>query len=337
MFAMQPNLTTHYLGFSLESPLVASASPLTGDLGALVRLADAGIAAAVLPSLFEEQISSPPSGQRLKYEYASGCYTATLSSVPDVHRKKVGPRDYLHLIEAAKQRVSIPIIGSLNGHSRGGWVRFAREIQDAGADALELNIYIVPTSPDTTAQDVEDEHLELVQAVREAISIPLAVKIGAQFSCLPNFVRQLARAGADGVVLFNRYLEPDVDLKSLQFTPQLSLSTNHEMRLPLRWIGILRDQVALSLAASGGVQTANDVAKLILVGADVVMMTSNLLKRGSDCVAELIADLRHWLEVNSFAAIEDAQGSLSSGHCLDSGDIERSYYMRAIASYSTVH
>jgi len=334
---MQPNLTTRYLGLSLESPLVASPSPLTGDLEALAQLAHAGIAAAVLPSLFEEQISRPPSGQRLQYEYTSGCYTATLSSVPDVHRNKVGPRDYLRLIEAAKERVPIPIIGSLNGYSRGGWVRFAREIQDAGADALELNIYIVPTSPDLTAQDIEEEHLELVQAVRETTSIPLAVKIGSQFSSLPNFVGRLAKAGADGVVLFNRYLEPDVDLKSLQFTPQLTLSTNHEMRLPLRWIGILRDHVALSLAASGGVQSANDVAKLLLVGADVVMMTSNLLKRGCDSVADVITDLRHWLEVNNFAAIEDAHGSLSCGHSLDSADIERSYYMRAIASYSAVH
>ncbi len=334
---MQPDLTTHYLGLSLDSPLVASASPLTGDLDALVRLADAGIAAAVLPSLFEEQISRPPSHPQLQYEYTSGCYTATLSSTPDVHRNSVGPRDYLRLIAAAKQAVSIPIIGSLNGYSRGGWVRFAREIQDAGADALELNVYIVPTSADMTAKDIEDEHLELVEAVREATSIPLAVKLGAQFTCLPNFVGRLAAAGADGVVLFNRYLEPDVDLKSLQFTPQLSLSTNHEMRLPLRWIGILRDQVSISLAASGGVQSANDVAKLLLVGADVVMMTSTLLKRGSDCVADVIANLRQWLEVNNFATVEEAQGSLSTGHCVDSAEIERSYYMRAIASYSTVH
>jgi dihydroorotate dehydrogenase (fumarate) len=336
-FSMQPNLTTHYLGLSLKSPIVASPSPLTGDLDALARLAEAGIAAAVLPSLFEEQFSRPPSGPRQQYEYTSGCYAATLSSTSDVHRHSVGPHDYLQLIEAAKQAVPIPIIGSLNGCSRGGWVRFAREIEDAGADALELNVYNVPTSPEVTAKDIEDEHLELVEAVRDAISIPLAVKIGAQFTCLPNFVGRLAKAGADGVVLFNRYLEPDIDLKTLQVTPQLTLSTNHEMRLPLRWVSILRDQVSLSLAASGGVQSANDVAKLLLAGADVVMMTSTLLKRGSDCVAGVIADLQRWLEANDFAAVADAQGSLSSGHRVDSGEIERSYYMRAIASYSALH
>ena len=234
---------------------------MTGDLDALARLTEAGISAAVLPSLFEEQISRPPSGPQVHYEYTAGCYTATLSSTSDVHRYNVGPRDYLQLIESAKQMLSIPIIGSLNGCSRGGWVRYAREIQDAGADALELNIYFVPTSSEMTAKDVEDEHVSLVRAVRETTSIPLAVKIGAQFSCLPNFVAQLAKAGADGVVLFNRYLEPDVDLHALQFTPQLTLSSGHEMRLPLRWIGVLRDQVSISLAASGGVQSAKDVGQ----------------------------------------------------------------------------
>jgi dihydroorotate dehydrogenase (fumarate) len=334
---MRPDLTTHYLGLTLDNPIVASAGPMTGDLDALARLAEAGISAAVLPSLFEEQISRSPSGPQIRYEYTAGCYTTTLSSAPDVHRYNVGPCDYLKLIEAAKQTLSIPIIGSLNGCSRGGWVRYAREIQDAGADALELNIYIVPTSPRTTPQEIEDQHLDLVRAVRGATSIPLAVKIGAQFSSLPNFVAQLAKAGADGVVLFNRYLEPDVDLNTLQFTPQLSLSTSHEMRLPMRWIGILRDQVSLSMAASGGVQSAQDVVKLLLAGADVVMMTSTLLKRGSDCVVDMIAELLCWLEINSFGSVEQAKGSLSYGWCADSGEIERAYYMRAIASYSAVH
>ena len=334
---MRPDLTTQYMGLTLKNPIVASPGPMTGDLDALARMVEAGISAAVLPSLFEEQISQPPSGPQVYYEYTGNCYTATLSSTPDVHRYNVGPRDYLKLIEAAKQSLPIPIIGSLNGCSPGGWVRYAREIQDAGADALELNIYIVPTSPMTTAQEIEDQHFDLVRAIRGATSIPLAVKIGAQFSSLPNFVGQLAKAGADGVVLFNRYLEPDVDLHTLQFTPQLSLSTSHELRLPLRWIGILRDQVSLSLAASGGVQSAQDAVKLLLAGADVVMMTSTLLKRGSDCIADIVTDLSRWLDVNSFASVEQAKGSLSYGYCADSGDIERAYYMRAIASYSAVH
>jgi dihydroorotate dehydrogenase (fumarate) len=334
---MPTDLTTHYLGMTLKNPLVASPGPMTGDVDALAQLADAGIAAVVLPSLFEEQITQQSSAPRVLYEYRAGCYTATLSNTADIHRYNVGPRDYLRLIETAKQLLPIPIIGSLNGCSRGGWVRYAREIQDAGADALELNIYIVATSPHMTAKDVEDQHLDLVRAVRGATTIPLAVKIGAQFSSLPNFVGEMARAGADGAVLFNRYLEPDVDLTSLQFVPQLSLSQGHEMRLPMRWIGILRDQVSLSLAASGGVQSAKDVAKLVLAGADVVMMTSTLLKRGSDCVADMVTELHRWLELNSFASVEQAKGSLSSGWCVDAGDLERAYYMRAIASYSALH
>lgn len=334
---MSVELTTRYLGLTLRNPLVASPSPMTGDLDSLAQLADAGIAAVVLPSLFEEQISQSPSPCQVRQEHSAGCYTATLSSIADVHRHNVSPRDYLRLIKAGKQMVPVPIIGSLNGCSRGGWVRYAREIQDAGADALELNIYIVATSPAMTAKDVEDEHLGLIRAVREATTIPLAVKIGAQFSCLPNFVAQMAEAGADGVVLFNRYLEPNIDLSTLQLKPQLTLSNNHDLLLPLRWIGVLRDQVTLSLAASGGVQSAKDVAKLLLAGADVAMMTSALLKQGSDCVADMVSDLQKWLEVNSFGSVEQAKGNLSHGYSTDAGEVERAYYMRAIASYSAVH
>jgi dihydroorotate dehydrogenase (fumarate) len=334
---MSVDLTTHYLGMRLRNPLVASPSPLTGDLDALARLADAGIAAVVLPSLFEEQISQSPSACQVRYENAAGCFTASLSQIADVHRFHMNPRDYLRLIESTKQIVPVPVVGSLNGCSRGGWVRYAREIQDAGADALELNVYIVATSPTMTAKDVEDEHLDLIRAVRGATTIPLAVKIGAQFSCLPNFVAQMAKAGADGIVLFNRYLEPNVDLNTLQLKPQLTLSNNHDLLLPLRWIGILRDQVTLSLAASGGVQSAKDIAKLLLAGADVVMMTSALLKQGSDCVADIVAELQRWLEVNSFGSVEQAKGNLSHGYAIDAGEMERAYYMRAIASYAAVH
>jgi dihydroorotate dehydrogenase (fumarate) len=334
---MTANLSTHYLGFTLRNPIVASAGPLTGDLDALQRLEESGIAAAVLPSLFEEQITRPRAEHRVYYEYSTGCYTATISGPDDIKQYNYGPRDYLHLVEAAKQFASIPIIGSLNGCSRGGWIRYAREIQDAGADALELNIYIVPTSPFQTAKEIEDQYLDLVRAVRGAITIPLAVKIGAQFSSLPNFVAELTKAGADGVVLFNRFLEPDVDLHSLQFVSQLVLSNPHEILLPLRWIGILRDQTSVSLAASSGVHTARDVVKLLLAGADVVMMTSTLLKRGTDCVIDLIRELQHWLEVNSFGSVEQAKGSLSYGCCAETGEIERAHYMKAIASYSAVH
>ena len=334
---MHIDLTTRYLGLLLKNPLVASAGPITGDLDALAQLVECGIAAAVLPSLFEEQIVRPPGGAEFSYEYADGCYTAAVASAAEINQFNVGPREYLRLVEDAKRLVPIPIIGSLNGCSRGGWIRYAREIQDAGADALELNIYVVPTSPDVTGKDVEDQYIDLVRAVRGAISIPLAVKIGAQFSSLPNFIAQLAKAGADGVVVFNRYLEPDVDLQTLQFAPQLSLSNGHEMLLPLRWIGIVRDQTGISLAASSGVQSAADIVKLLLVGADAVMTTSTLIRRGNECVAEMISELERWLDISSFGSVEQLKGSLSYGYCANSGEFERAHYMRAVASYSAAH
>jgi dihydroorotate dehydrogenase (fumarate) len=333
---MHVDLATRYLGLKLKNPIVASAGPLTGDLDALERLAEAGIAAAVLPSLFEEQIERPNAEARIFYEFSAGCYTATIATPDDISRHNIGPRDYLRMVEAAKQLLPIPIIGSLNGCSSGGWVRYAREIQNAGADALELSIYIVPTSTELTANDLENQYLDLVGAVQAAISIPSAVKIGAQFSSLPNFVNRLAGAGADGVVLFNRYLEPDIDLHSLQYVAQLELSNGREMRLPMRWISILRDQVSVSFAASSGVQSAKDVVELLLAGADVVMLTSVLLKRGSDCVAELLRDLEHWIEINSFGSVEQLRGTMSYGNCINTGELERAHYMKAIASYSAV-
>lgn len=334
---MRADLKTYFLGMPLKNPMVASAGPLTGDLESLRRLEQAGIAAVVLPSLFEEQITHDEQRLHAVYEYQAYSTAESLSYFPEIKDYNVGPRKYLQLIEEAKRAVSIPIVGSLNGSSPGGWARFAKLFQDAGADAIELNIYFVPTDPHETAYDVESRYLELVATVRQAVTIPVAVKLGAQFTNLPHFVSRLVQAGANGVVLFNRFLEPDIDLATLQVTPQLVLSSRHELRLPLRWIAILRDQLAISLAATSGVHYPEDAIKLLLVGADVCMMTSALLKHGADYVNEMVQGIQNWLDVNDYDSVDQLKGSMSYGNSPDSGQWERANYMKAIVSYTAIH
>jgi dihydroorotate dehydrogenase (fumarate) len=325
------------LGLSLKNPIVASSGPLTGDLESLQRLEQAGIAAVVLPSLFEEQISRDEQRIHSVYEYQAYSTAESLSFFPEIRDYNVGPREYLQLIERAKRTVSVPVIASLNGSSPGGWAGFAKLFQDAGADAIELNIYFVPTDPRMTAYDVESRYIELVATVRDVVKIPVAVKIGAQFTNLPHFVGRLASVGANGVVLFNRFLEPDIDLATLQVTPQLVLSSRHELRLPLRWIAILRDQMAISLAATSGVHFPEDAIKLLLVGADVCMMTSALLKHGADYVGEMVEGIQTWLDVNGYESVDQLKGSMSYGNSPDSGQWERANYMKAIVSYTAIH
>jgi dihydroorotate dehydrogenase (fumarate) len=334
---MRADLKTYYLGLSLKNPIVASASPLTGDLDTLRQLEQAGIAAVVLPSLFEEQISHDEQRISALYDYQTFSSAESLSYFPELRELSVGPRDYLKLLEAAKKSMTVPVIGSLNGCSPGGWVRFAKMFQDSGADAVELNIYFVPTDPRVTSAEVEARYIDLVATVRQSVTIPVAVKIGAQFTNVANFVARLAKAGANGVVLFNRYLEPDIDLQSLQITPQLVLSTRHELRLPLRWIAILRDQLAISLAATSGAHYPEDIIKLLIVGADVCMIASSLLKHGVDYVSELTRELQNWLDVNGYESVDQLKGSMSYGNCPDSGQLERANYMKAITSYTAVH
>jgi dihydroorotate dehydrogenase (fumarate) len=334
---MRADLTSKYLGLQLKNPIVASASPLTGDLDTLSRLEQVGVAAAVLPSLFEEQITRDEQRVHQLYEYQSYASAESLTYFPKLRDYNVGPHEYLQLIEDAKKAVSIPVIGSLNGCTPGGWARYAKLFEDAGADAIELNIYFIPTDPNMTGDDVELRYLDLVSTVRDAVSIPVAVKIGSQFSNLANFVPRLVKAGADGVVLFNRYLEPDVDLESLQIIPQLVLSNRHELRLPLRWIAILRDQVQISLAATSGIHFSEDIIKLLLVGADVCMLASSLLKHGADYVGELVEQVQNWLDVNGYDSVQQLKGSMSYGNCPDCGNLERANYMKSIVSYTAVH
>jgi dihydroorotate dehydrogenase (fumarate) len=331
---MSADLSTRYLGLSLRNPIVASAGPLTGNLDVLRQLEQAGIAAAVLPSLFEEQITSDQQRVHAFYEDHAEGFGEALSFFPELVDYQVGPGDYLKMLEEAKRSISIPVIGSLNGSSPGGWTRYAKLFQDSGADAVELNIYFVPTDPHMTGAAVESRYIDLVAAVREAVSIPVAVKLGAQFTNLTNFIPGLVKAGVNGVVLFNRYFEPDIDLESLQIVPQLILSNQYEMRVPLRWIAILRDQVSISIAATSGVYDPQDAIKLLLVGADVCMLTSVLLKRGVDYAAQMIQEIQNWLELNDYASVEQLKGSMSYGNCPDAGALERANYMKAIASYT---
>ena len=334
---MRAQLTTNYLGLSLKNPIVASAGPLTGDVDSLRRLEQVGISAAVLPSLFEEQINHDQQRIHALYEFQSYASAESLSYFPKLRDYNVGPRDYLQLLETAKKSVSIPVIGSLNGSSPGGWARYAKLFQEAGADAIELNVYYLATDPEMTSADVEWRYVDLVATLRNVVTIPIAVKLGPQFSSLSNFVPRVAEAGANGVVLFNRFLEPDIDLESMRLVPQLVLSNRHEIRAPLRWIGILRNQVSISLAATSGIHFPEDVIKLLLVGADACMLTSSLLKHGIDYVAEMLEAIQNWLDVHGYESVEQLKGSMSYGNCPNSGDYERANYMKAIVSYTAVH
>jgi len=328
------DLTTTYLGLKLKNPLVASASPLTGKLDSLQQLEEAGASAAVWPSLFEEQIEHEAMEVARLYEQGTGSFAEANGFLPELDEYRIGPEAYLIQMEEAKKQLSIPLIGSLNGASKGGWVRYAKMIQDAGADALELNIYFIPTDPKMGGPDVEKQYLELVAAVKESISIPLAVKMGPYFSGLPSFAARLLEAGAAGFVLFNRFLEPDVDLEALEFRPSLQLSTRNELRLPLRWIAILRDHVDASLAATSGVHFTEDVIKSLLVGADCVMMASVLLQRGPGYLKQMLHELQSWLEEKEYESVEQLKGSMSRIRCSDPSELERSNYMKALISYT---
>lgn len=332
---MTSELSTRYLGLALVSPLVASASPLTADLHAVEVLESAGAGAIVMPSLFEEQIIWDERNVMQMHTLHAESHPESTTYFPALSDYNTGPEGYLRQLRLLKRTVQIPVIGSLNGATVGGWTRFAALIESAGADALELNIYLVPTDPESPSADVEARYLGIVESVRKQIRIPLAVKIGPYITALPRFVQRLFAAGADGVTLFNRYLHPDVDLENALVKPMLELSTPSELRLALRWIGILRDQTDRSLAATAGVHSLDDVLKAIAVGADVVMLASALLQRGPSYLGELHQGLARWLEEHEYESVAQLRGSVSrtlSGH---PEAFERANYTRAIASYSS--
>ncbi len=331
---MSAELNTTYLGLKLNNPLVISACPLCGDIDELRRLEDAGAAAAVLPSLFEEQIEHEAEELGKVYEFHTDSFAESLTYFPEQEDYRTGPDEYLETIAAAKKAVRMPLVASLNGSSRGGWIRYARMMQDAGADALELNVYFVAADPDMTGRDVESRYLELVAAVKESISIPLAVKVGPYFSAMANMGVRLAEAGADGLVLFNRFFQPDIDLEAMEARPQLHLSTPAELLVPLRWIAILHGRTKASLAATGGIHDAAALAKALLAGADVGMIASVLYQKGVAQVGSILAGLRQWMDENQYDSVEQLKGSMSLENSPDPAAYQRGNYMKTLTSYS---
>jgi len=332
---MSVNLGTRYLGLSLKHPIVASASPLTGSIDSLKRLQDAGVAAVVLPSLFEEQIEHEEMAAYNLMTYGAELSPEAHGFFPEMQNYPTGPDRYLKLIGEAKQVLSVPVIASLNGYTPGGWTSIARQFQDAGADAIELNVYFLAASVDDSSAAVEQRYVDLVASVTQQVSIPVAVKVAPYFSAMANMAARLHRAGAAGLVLFNRFLQPDILLEELEVSPHLVLSTSDELRLALRWIAILRGRVDASLAATGGAHTADDVLKLLLAGADCVMLASSLLTKGPSHVETLVRGVQAWMSEREYTSVAQMKGSLSQQSCPDPDAFERANYMKALQSYTS--
>ena len=329
-------LHTMYLGLELRSPIVASAGPATGDLETAVRLEEAGAGALVLPSLFEEEILHEEAELNSALEAGSGTFPEASGYFPTYDEFETTADRYLAHLRATKQHVAIPVIASLNGATPGGWPRYARVHQDAGADALELNLYRVAADAQGGAAQVERDDLEVVTEVRRVISIPLAVKVSPYYSALANFALRLADAGADGIVLFNRFYQPDLDLDTLDVVPRVELSHPAELRLPLRWLAILHPLLhrRASLAASTGIHTGADVAKALLVGADVAMTTSAVLRLGPEHIVEMEGDLRAWMTGHGYQSVDELRGSVSHAATADPADFERAHYRRTLHSWA---
>jgi dihydroorotate dehydrogenase (fumarate) len=327
------DLSTTYLGLRLKNPLVHSASPLSESLDNMKRLEDAGCSAIVMHSLFEEQIANESRQLDHYLSYGEQSYAEALSYFPEVESYRVGPDEYLNRISRAKGALGIPVIGSLNGVSRGGWVDYARRIQQAGADALELNIYMIPTDPDIAGGDVEQMYVDTVRAVRSEVTIPLAVKVSPFFSAMANMARQLKEAGADGLVLFNRFYQPDFDLEELEVVPHLVLSTSEEMRLPLRWIAILYGRIDVDFAITSGVHTGEDVIKAVMAGSSAAMMTSALLRRGIGHASTVLDEVRQWMEAREYGSIAQMRGSMSQQNVVERAAFERANYMKLLKSW----
>lgn len=328
------DLTTSYLGMTLKNPIVASSSPLSRDIAGIRRLHDAGAAAIVLPSLFEEQIEHESKQYDEYVDSRDYSYAEALSYFPTHDMQTLVPEEYLRRIKAAKRAVDIPIIGSLNGATTGGWIRYARLIEEAGADALELNLYHVPTDPQQSGHLVEHDFLATLRSVLVEVEIPVAVKISPFLSSLPHFARAVAKEGAGGLVLFNRFYQPDLDLEKLEVVPGLTLSRSEDMRLPLRWTAILHGRVDIDLAITTGVHSHIDVLKGMMAGARVTMMASELLKNGTGRIPEILREMRLWMELHEYDSIKQMQGSMSQSHVQDPDAYERASYVKTLYSYS---
>ncbi len=327
------NLGTNYLGLKLKNPIVPSAGPLSSELSNFRKFEDAGASAVVMYSLFEEQIEH----EAMELDYHTSVIAESnaeaTSYFPSDIEFKLGPDQYLEHIRKAKEAVDIPIIGSLNGKSLGGWTDYAKKIEQAGADALELNIYKLATNPDQTGFDVEKEYLDIVKQVKSSVSIPIAVKLSPYFSSMSWIAKLFEEAGADGLVLFNRFYQPDIDLENLEVTPNVLLSTPMDMRLPLRWIGILYGKIKLDLAATSGIESEKDVIKMIMAGAKVTQMLSCLLRNGIGHITDVLTKMIYWMEVNEYESLDQMRGSISHMNVADPSLFERANYMKVLNSY----
>ncbi|MFQ5691907.1 MAG: dihydroorotate dehydrogenase-like protein [Nitrospinota bacterium] len=327
------DLRTTYLGMELRTPLVPSASPLSEEIADIRRMEDAGAAAVVLYSLFEEQLTLERYELHHHLTHGTESFAEALTYFPEPPVFHLGPEAYLDHIRKAKEAVDIPVIPSLNGATLGGWTEYAALMEQAGADALELNVYFIPTDPDRPPGDVENTYVEVLKAVRAAVRIPVAVKLSPAFSNLAHTAKRLAEAGADGLVLFNRFYQPDIDLEELELRPGVVLSAPGDIRLPLTWIGILCRRVKADLAATGGIHTAEDALKMLMAGASVTMMCAALLKNGIDHIRTVEREMRRWMEDHEYESVRQMQGSMCQINCPDPSAFERAQYMRALQSY----
>jgi len=332
---MSIDLSTQYLGLTLKNPLMVASCSITRSVDPIKELEEAGAAAVVLPSLFEEQIVHEDVSIGEAQDFGTDSSPESLSYFPDQANSASGPDQYLETVAAAKKAVDIPVIASLNGASPGGWTRYAKLFEDAGADAIELNIYAIATNPDVSGADIEKEQVELVNSVADSIKIPLSVKLGPSYSSPCNVAKQFVSAGATGLVLFNRFMQPDIDLDELEMQPNLVLSTKHEMLLPMRWIAILKGRVDASLALSTGIHGPKGLTKALLAGADVGMVAAMLYKKGYGHISNVLKGLTEWMEENEYVSVEQLKGSMSQTKGPDQGVFERGNYMKALTSFSS--
>ncbi len=327
------DLGTRYLGLDLEHPIVASASPLSKDVGGVRRLEEAGASAVVMFSLFEEQLRHESAALDHLVSAGADSFGESLSYFPDVGSFRVGPERYLELLRRAREGVRVPVIASLNGTTSEGWIDYARQLQQAGASAIELNVYQVAADPDVTGREIEDRTIEVLVAVKRAVSIPVAIKLGPFFSAFANMAKRLDAAGADGLVLFNRFYQPDFDIERREVVPTMKLSNPDEVRLPLLWLAVLHGRVGCSLAATTGVHTKEEVVKYLMAGADVVMTTAALLQRGPAHLRTLVDGTRAWLAERDYASVAEVRGSMSQRKVADPSAFERANYIKVLESY----
>jgi dihydroorotate dehydrogenase (fumarate) len=331
------DLSTKYMGLELKNPIVASASPLSKNVDNYKRMEDAGIAAIVNHSLFEEQIIKENEASEFFSTEGTNSFAESLTYAPETGMYEMDPDEYVKHVAFAKKAVSIPVIGSLNGYSMGGWVKYAKRLEEVGADALELNIYFVPTDLESPGLNIEKNYLDIFQSIKSTVKIPVAVKLSPFFSSIANMAKNLDEAGADALVLFNRFYQPDIDLENLEVTPNLILSTPHDMRLPLRWIAILYGRLKASLAATSGMHNAQDILKMIMVGADATMLCSVLLKNGIEHANSILKDMEKWMEEHDYESIKQMKGSMSQKSCPNPDSFERAHYMKILQSYQGMH